>query len=110
MAAKVKTAIFWMVIPAYFRKIPAAIATSFVARLLRLGSSQLVQKCVSWRGGHGWSGGANTPRHHQPLVLEVACFGGTGLSRQRSTRRDRFSVIELLLKGGIPTARPFDPE
>ena len=55
---------------AYFRKIPVAVATSFLARLLRFGSSQLVQKCVSRRGGHDWLGGANAHLTVPEIVSE----------------------------------------
>ena len=91
-------------------KIPVAIATSFVARLLIMGTGQLMQKCVSRRGGHDWISAA---KHRAPPALgrsQVCKFSRTRRSWHRGADRDRFGVIELLLKGGISTARPIDPE
>ena len=49
----------------YFRKTQGAVATSFVARLLRYGPDTPYKKCIVFDGGHDWRGGAQTdPLHH----------------------------------------------
>ena len=92
-------------VPAYFRKIPVAIATSFVARLLIMGTGQLMQKCVSRRGGHGR--GVGTPPHQGFRKIEHRTSKKSTL-RRASTSADpcnRSTAVTLLLKERAAMAR-----
>ena len=87
---------FLQIVQAYFRKIPTAVATSFVSRLLRLGPSQLVQKCVSRRGGHGRGVDAPAPPRVRKIEFRSSKKSSWRVRRKSIDPGNRSTAVELL--------------
>lgn len=93
----------------YFLKNPAAVATPFVARLLRLGGESISKKCSFRRGAFTRGGGTITPPRTREIVPTLREKSALATSSRRATPRNRANSVALPNKAARARAEVQNP-